>query len=115
MQGQDGQEGPVTAARRKEAGMPAIYGVGKSGRIHRKAQPLPEPPSAPAWLQVMAGGELYATPHAVDVAMGWRAGAAEDTLSTGEGKYRGVELEWADAAQAGRGGRKRPRARAARR
>lgn len=78
--------------------MPAIYGVGKSGRIHREAQPLPEPPSGPTWLRVMAGGELYATPHAVDVAMGWRAGADEDALSTGESKYRGVELEWAGAA-----------------
>lgn len=78
--------------------MPAIYGVGKSGRIHREAQPLLPAPTAPAWLRVVAGGELYATPHAVDVAMGWRAGAAEDTLSTGERKYRGVELKWADAA-----------------
>lgn len=84
--------------------MPTIYGVGKSGRIHRKAQPLPPTLTAPAWLQVVAGGELYATPHAVDVAMGWRAGAAEDTLSTGERKYRGVELEWADDAD-GKGSR----------
>ena len=91
--------------------MPAIYGVGKSGRIHREAQPLPEAPSAPALLRVMAGGELYATPHAVDVAMGWRAGAAEDALSTGEGKYRGVELEWADEPRSSGVARRRPRGR----
>lgn len=89
--------------------MPMIYGVGKSGRIHREEQPLPEAPAGPAWLRVEARGELYATPHAVDVAMGWRAGAAEDALSTGERKYRGVELEWADAADKKGGQERRPR------
>lgn len=88
--------------------MPMIYGVGKSGRIHREEQPLPEVPAGPAWLRVEAGGELYATPHAVDVAMGWRAGAAEDALSTGERKYRGVELEWAGAAGKKGGQERRP-------